>query len=72
VFVEKIVEAAGRLVRFPYMGRRVVAVDGFRELVFHNYRIIYEPREDGVWIMAVMHDALDFRKLATKRRWNLS
>lgn len=72
IFVDKIVEAAQRLRDFPEIGRRVPEVAGFRELVFHNYRIIYESREDGIWIMAVMHGAMDFRKLAARRGWNLS
>lgn len=73
-FARKIVDAARRLADFPLLGRRVpdLDIDSLRELVFQNYRIIYEPREDGVWIMVVMHSAMDFGTMAEQRGWNLS
>ena len=73
-FAHKIVEAARRLADFPLLGRRVpgLNIERLRELVFQNYRIIYDPREDGVWIIAVMHSAMDFATMAEQRGWNLS
>jgi plasmid stabilization system protein ParE len=43
-----------------------------REVVFHNCRIIYEARTEGVVILAVMHGAMDFGTMAEPRGWNLS
>ena len=55
-------------------GRSVpeLGIAELREVVFHNYRIIYEPRTDGVVVLAVMHGAMDFGTLAERRDWNLS
>ncbi len=73
-FARKIAEAAQRLADFPLSGRRVPELDieRLREVVFHNYRIIYEPRADGVVILAVMHASMDFATMAEQRDWNLS
>ena len=55
-------------------GRRVPELDmeRVREVVFHNYRIIYEPRAEGVVILAIMHGAMDFATMSERREWNLS
>ena len=73
-FARKIAEAAQRLAEFPLSGRRVPELDleRVREVVFHNYRIIYEPRAEGVVILAVMHGAMYFGTMAERRGWNLS
>jgi toxin ParE1/3/4 len=73
-FARKIAEAARRLADFPLSGRRVPELDleRLREVVFHNYRIIYEPRAEGVVILGVIHGAMDFSAMAEQRDWNLS
>ena len=73
-FARKIADAAQRLAAFPLSGRSVpeLGIDQLREVVFHNYRIIYEPRTNGVVILAVMHGAMDFTTMAEKQDWNLS
>ncbi len=73
-FARKIAEAALRLAEFPLSGRRVpdLGIARVREVVFQNYRIIYEARTEGVVILAVMHGARDFSTMAERRGWNLS
>jgi toxin ParE1/3/4 len=49
-----------KLADFPRIGRPGV-IDGTRELIPHeSYRIVYEIRDDGIWITSVVH---------TARRW---
>ena len=46
-----------RLTDFPQMGRPG-AIAGTRELVPHpSYVIVYEIRDDGIWIVSVHHGA---------------
>ncbi len=53
-------EAAKRLVEFPRLGR-VGVIPGTRELIPHrSCRMVYDVRDDGIWIVAVVH---------TSRRW---
>ena len=47
-------------------------IPSVREVVFTRYRIIYQSRHDGVWILAVMHGAQDFSAFAARHSWNLS
>jgi addiction module RelE/StbE family toxin len=49
-----------KLADFPRIGRSGV-IAGTRELIPHeSYRIVYEIRDDGIWITSVVH---------TARRW---
>jgi len=49
-----------KLADFPRIGRPGV-VAGTRELIPHeSYRIVYEIRDDGIWIVSIVH---------TARRW---
>jgi addiction module RelE/StbE family toxin len=49
--------AAGRLGSFPFSGH-VGALPDTREILAHrHYRLIYEVRDDAVWIVAVIHTA---------------
>lgn len=53
-------ESVLKLADFPQMGRAGV-IPGTREIIPHpSYRIVYEIRDDGVWIVSVVH---------TARRW---
>ena len=48
---------AGHLKSHPFMGR-VGAVSGTREAVPHpSYRIVYELRDDTVFVLSVVHTA---------------
>ena len=34
-------------------------VEAFREVIFQNYRIVYEVLDGRVWILLVVHGAVD-------------
>jgi plasmid stabilization system protein ParE len=47
--------------RFPRLGRVVpeFEAEGFRELIFENYRIVYAIEADTVTIYSVLHTSID-------------
>ncbi|MBW7989349.1 MAG: type II toxin-antitoxin system RelE/ParE family toxin [Planctomycetes bacterium] len=51
-FVEKIIEVVESLEKFPERGRAVPEADekSIRELLLHNYRIIYRVEADRVLV----------------------
>jgi toxin ParE1/3/4 len=67
-FIERIVGAVESLSTFPEMGRAVPETNapGIRELLFHNYRIIYRLEADRVLVIAVAHAARDLTQQAPK------
>ena len=67
VFLRRVFELAESAGQFPYMGRRVPefpADDTLREIIFHNYRIVYRIVADDVRVLTVRHSAMDPRTLA--------
>jgi len=71
-FIERIVGAVESLSKFPEMGRTVPETNapGIRELLFHNYRIIYRVESDCVLVIAVAHAARDLTQ-QTPRPWDV-
>ena len=69
-FVEKIIEAVGKLLKFPEIGRAVpeAASENIRELIFHNYRIMYHIEPGRILILTIMHGA---RELSRKKSWDI-
>ncbi|MBU1599829.1 type II toxin-antitoxin system RelE/ParE family toxin [bacterium] len=64
-FIERIFEAVEKLGDFPKMGRFVPETEqeDIRELLFHDYRIIYRVEKERVLILAVVHGSRDlFRR----------
>lgn len=57
VFVQKIISSVDRLSDFPFSGRKVPEFDDdkIREIIFHNYRIIYRVNNNNVEIILVIH-----------------
>ena len=50
-------EAAARLAEFPDLGH-TGAIPGTREILAHrSYRLVYEVRDNTVWILTVVHTA---------------
>jgi len=49
------------LERFPKAGKKVPELDDehVRELSLYSYRIIYEVREQGIFVLAVVHKRRD-------------
>ena len=60
-FTERLVESVENLSDFPRLGRRVPEADrdDIRELIFHNYRIIYMVGNEEVTILTVVHGSRD-------------
>jgi toxin ParE1/3/4 len=60
-FVEKIIEAVESLQKFPEIGRFVPEAEekNIRELLFHNYRIIYRVETSRILVLTVIHGARD-------------
>lgn len=57
---ELFTEASSRLAEHAYLGKAGI-VPGTRELIPHeSYRLVYEVKDNAVWILALVHSA---------RRW---
>lgn len=61
-FIDKLIDAVAMLAEHPLMGRCVPEADGredIRELIFHNYRIIYLLEPERLYILTVIHGSQD-------------
>ena len=68
-FVKKIIEAIENLRKFPMIGRLVPEAEqekNIKELLFHNYRIIYRIEEERILILSVIHGARDLSQKEPK------
>ena len=59
VFIQKIIKSVDRLIEFPLSGRVVPEFndENIRQLIFHNYRIVYRVNFNNVEIILVIHGA---------------
>lgn len=59
IFVQKIVSSVERLINFPLSGRVVPEFENknLREIIFHNYRIIYRIKVRDIEIVLVTHSS---------------
>lgn len=60
IFIDKILNCTNTLQKMPEIGRRVPEVENninIREIIFHNYRIIYQirKRDNKIFILTVTH-----------------
>ena len=57
IFVEKIIQLTEKLLDFPRQGRVVPEFqnENIREIIYRNYRIIYEITEESIIILSVLH-----------------
>lgn len=67
-FVDKIIESVENLNKFPERGRIVPEADdeNIRELLFHNYRIIYRIDIKGILILTIIHGSRDLTRKKTQ------
>ncbi len=67
-FVEKIIEAVESLQKFPEIGRSVPEVEeqNIRELLLHNYRIIYRVETGRILVLTIIHGARDLSQRKAK------
>lgn len=58
-FIEKVIASIEKLEEFPQAGRTVEEAENanLRELLFQNYRIMYQVDSQRVLILAVIHGA---------------
>jgi plasmid stabilization system protein ParE len=61
--VAKVIEATGRLERFPQSGRVIPEIGSpdCREIVVGNYRVMYRLESGDVWITGAIHGATDWQ-----------
>ena len=62
--IDDIVESSEQLTEFPKIGRIVPEVEKeyIRELFIYSYRLIYEIKNDDIYVLAVIHGARNFTK----------
>lgn len=68
-FITRLFDAIDQLADQPRMGRHVPEADNHddvRELIFHNYRIIYHLQAEYVYIVNVIHGGRDLQRLKVK------
>lgn len=73
-FVEKIILGVDKLMDYPKLGREVPEFkqEEIRELIFHNYRVVYKLNGDTIYIITVCHGSMDILKKSKKENWNIS
>lgn len=61
-FLEELIRQPEKLRGFPEMGRMVPEMNqnDIRELIFQNYRIIYQLDNDAIMILTVIHGKREF------------
>ena len=64
VFVGKIVSTVEHLEYFPHVGRKVPELDdqNVREIIYKDYRIIYQVESDFIEILTVIHGSRLLKK----------
>ena len=72
-FTRKIYNHVQILLTSPKMGRIVPEINdkNIRELIYHNYRIIYRLQKNEIQILTVIHGSRDLTK-KKNRKWELS
>lgn len=60
-FIDRIIEAVENIEKFPEMGRPVPESEetNIRELLFHNYRIMYRVESESILILTIIHGSRD-------------
>ena len=63
-FVDKVNQSVKKLKSFPKIGREVPEFQdtNIREIIFHNYRIIYQIAEHKINILTVFHTSRDLSR----------
>ena len=63
-FVQRLLDAAERLVDFPDSGRHVpeIQAENVRELIVQGYRIIYQVESARVVVLTVVHGRRDLTR----------
>ncbi len=72
-FVENLMHHTRILPNHPRLGRIVpeFSLDTLRELIYHNYRIVYEIFEDNLYIISIAHGSMDLKSKSEKEKWEI-
>ncbi|GAN34253.1 MAG: type II toxin-antitoxin system RelE/ParE family toxin [Candidatus Brocadia sp. AMX2] len=68
-FIERVLQDIEKLGNFPKIGRIVPEFkkENIREIIFHNYRIVYKTEKDCIFIISLCHGSIDIvRKAKTE------
>ena len=60
-FVERIITQVEKLESFANIGRKVPEQndDNVREIIYHNYRLVYKIESDKIYISIIVHGSYD-------------
>ena len=60
-FVKRIIVEIEKLEQFPLLGRKVPEEDNdnLREIIYHNYRLVYKIDGDIIFISIISHGSYD-------------
>jgi len=72
-FIENLLRHTRNLENYPNIGRIVPEFDdkNLREIIFYNYRIVYEIRNNNIYIVSVSHCSMDIVKKSKKEKWEI-
>ncbi len=61
------------LLEFPRRGRIVPEFnkDDVRELIFHNYRLVYKVENENIYVVSVAHGSMDLVEKSKKEEWEI-
>jgi len=62
-FIKRVIEQVEKLVQFPKIGRIVPEVgdENIREIIYHNYRVVYKMMKGAIYIVIISHGSYDLR-----------
>lgn len=60
-FVKRIILQIEKLKQFPMIGRKVPEQndDNIREIIYHNYRLVYKVESEKIYISIISHGSYD-------------
>lgn len=73
-FVDRLVESADRISRYPQAGRSVPEFNrqDLREIVYRGYRVVYLVEAEAVTILRVVHGARNMADLVRGESWDIA
>ncbi|TAN44630.1 MAG: type II toxin-antitoxin system RelE/ParE family toxin [Nitrospirae bacterium] len=74
IFIDRLIAAVEKVGMFPKCGRIVpeFGIESLREIIFHEYRIVYQLANDKITIVAIVHGAMDIIKRRDRETWDLT
>lgn len=74
IFIDKLIASVEKVGAFPHCGRVVPEFgrEDIREVFYHNYRIVYQIKNRTVYIVAIVHGAMDIARKKERESWDLT